>query len=334
VRRRSYHQSFRVCEGISAVTRRTGHILGAASVELRIGDENPVVLVFSGDLGRWGRPLLRDPELVTRADTLLIESTYGDRVHPADALPSLAKVVNEAVGRGGALLVPAFAVDRTQELIWGLRRLEDEERIPVLPVYVDSPMAIEVTDLYCRHREEHVFESKILTDRSNCPLHTHRFHLIQSREESKSLNAISGPMIVIAGSGMATGGRILHHLEQRLADPKTTVLLVGYQAAGTRGRSLQEGAAALRMHGREIPVRARVEEACGLSAHADRDDVMRWLTGFKSPPCQTYVIHGEIGPAEKLAEAIRTNLNWNVSVAQDGDTVELFQASCPSQHQT
>jgi metallo-beta-lactamase family protein len=320
VRRRPCGRPFHVCAGVNALTRRTGHILGAASVELRIGAEDPFRLVFSGGLGRWNHPILRDPEPVPAADVLLVEATYGDRVHAPDPLAELARVINGSTARGGALLVPAFTVDRTQELICAIRRLEDADRIPVLPVYVDSPLAIDVTDVYCRHPEEHRVE---LTDRGRSRLRSHRFQLVRTPQESKALNCVDGPMIVIAGSGMATGGRILHHLEHRLPDPRTTVLLVGFQAAGTRGRSLEEAAAALRMHGRDVPVRARVESVHGLSAHADRDDILRWLAGFKVPPRQTYVVHGEPGPAEALAETIRGKLGWDARTARDGETIEL-----------
>ncbi len=330
VRRRLCDRAFSVCEGITAVTRRTGHILGAASVELRIGLTDPLRLVFSGDLGRWGRSILRDPEFVPGADVLLVESTYGDQTHPTEPLSELTRVVNESVTRGGALLIPAFAVDRTQELVWTLRQLEDTGRIPVLPVYLDSPMAIEVTDIYCRHPGEHYFELTALADRGRCPLRTRQFHLTRTPEESKVLNHVRGPVVIIAGSGMATGGRILHHLARRLPDPRTTVLLVGFQAAGTRGRSLQEGAAALRMHGRDVPVRARVESVQGLSAHADRADIMRWLSGFKEPPRQTYVVHGEPGPAAALAETIRSTLRWQARPAADGETVDLYPANTGS----
>jgi metallo-beta-lactamase family protein len=325
VRRRPCGRAFPVCGEITALTRRTGHILGAASVELRIGPADPLRLVFSGDLGRWDRPILQNPELVPAADVLLVESTYGDRLHPPDPLAEMARVINEWAARGGALLIPAFAVDRTQELIWALRQLEEAGRIPVLPVYVDSPLAIEVTDIYCRHPEEHHFELQLLADRGKCPLRSRDFHLARTPGESKALNHVEGPLVVIAGSGMATGGRILHHLARRLPDPRTTVLLVGFQAAGTRGRSLQEGAATLRMHGREVPVRARVEAVQGLSAHADRGEILRWLAGFKKPPRQTYVVHGELGPAAALAEAVRTRLHWEARPAVDGETVDLVR---------
>jgi metallo-beta-lactamase family protein len=327
VQRRPFDQSFEVCDGFHAMARRAGHILGAASIELQIGPTDPLRLVFSGDLGRWDRPILQNPELVTRADVLLLESTYGDRTHPPDPLADLARVINEAAARGGVLLVPAFAVDRTQELIWYVRRLEEAGRIPVLPVYLDSPLAIEVTDVYCRHAEALHADLSHLSIGNRSPLQTRQFHVTRTREDSKALNHMQGPMIIIAASGMATGGRILHHLEQRLPDPRTTVLLVGFQAPGTRGRALQDGAPTIRMHGRDVPVRARVEVVHGLSAHGDRDEILRWLAGFQAPPGQTYTVHGESHSAEMLAELIRAKLHWRARPARDGETVELQRAA-------
>jgi metallo-beta-lactamase family protein len=303
--------------------RRAGHILGSATVELRIGTRRPVALVDSGDLGRWNRPILRDPDLVSEADVLLIESTYGDRVHSRDVDQALGRIVNEAVARGGALLVPAFAVGRTQELVWTLRQLEEAGTIPSLPVYLDSPMAIDVTAIYCRHPEDHDLDMKLLMDEKRCPLCCKQYHLARTPQESKALNARKEPMIIISASGMATGGRILHHLKERLPDERTTVLLPGFQAAGTRGRALQEGARSVRIHGESIPVRARIETLDGFSAHADRDEIMRWLSGFRRAPGETYVVHGEPAPAASLAETIRVRLGWKVSVAQDQQTISL-----------
>jgi metallo-beta-lactamase family protein len=195
----------------------------------------------------------------------------------------------------------------------------------VLPVYVDSPLAIEVTEVYCRHPGEHRFELTALADRDRCPLRTCRLQLARTPEESKALNHARGPLVIIAGSGMATGGRILHHLARRLPDAATTVLLVGFQAEGTRGRALQDGATTLRLHGHDVPVRASVESVQGLSAHADRDEILRWLSGFKKPPRQTYVVHGEPGPAAALAETILGTLHWKARPAVDGETVELLR---------
>ncbi len=318
-----YGERFPVTPGMAAILRRAGHILGSASVELQFGEAVPFRLVFSGDLGRWDRPILRDPEPVPEADTLLVESTYGDRGHPPDPMDALARVVREAARRGGALLVPAFAVGRTQELIWMLRQLEEANRIPSLPVYIDSPMAINVSDIYCRHPEDHALDMKLLMDEKRCPLCCKQYHLARTPEESKALNHHAGPLVIVSASGMATGGRILHHLKLRLPDPRTTVLLVGFQSVGTRGRALQEGARTVRIHGQDVPVRATVETLGGLSAHADREEILRWLSGFRRPPGQTYVVHGEDRAAQGLAEALQTRLGWKARVARDGETVPL-----------
>lgn len=318
-----YGTPFAVGQGVTAVLRRAGHILGSAIIELDIGTPPALKLVDSGDLGRGNHPILRDRDPVTEADVLLVESTYGDRVHAPDAPETLARIVRESAARGGALLVPAFAVGRTQELIWTLRQLEDAGKVPVLPVYIDSPMAINVTDIYCRHPEDHNLDMKLLMDEKRCPLCCKQYHLARTPQESKALNERRDPIIIISASGMATGGRILHHLKERLPDEHTTVLLPGFQVVGTRGRALQDGARSVRIHGQSIPVRARIETLDGLSAHADRDEIIRWLRGFTRPPRQVYVVHGEPHAARSLAELVRTQFGWNVQVAEDGATVPL-----------
>ena len=314
-----YGTEVAVAEGVTAVLRRAGHILGSATVELRVGGTR---LVYSGDLGRYGRPILHDPEPVREADVLLVESTYGDRSHPPHADEALAALVREAAAGGHTVIVPAFAVGRTQELLWMLRVLEDEGRIPIVPVCADSPMAINVTEIYARHPEEHDEAMRAALE-DGTALRTHDFRLVRTPEESKALNEREGPMIVVSASGMATGGRVLHHLAHRLPDPRTIVLLPGFQAAGTRGRSLQEGAASVRIHGADVPVRARVVTLDGLSAHADRDEIRRWLGGFVRAPHHTWVVHGEPQPADRLAAALRAQLGWEAAVAEDGASVPL-----------
>jgi metallo-beta-lactamase family protein len=317
---RPYGEDFTPCGSLVARFRRAGHILGSATVELRVG---ATIVVFSGDLGRWNRPILRDPETVPAADVLLVESTYGDRVHAPDAESELVRIVNAAAAKGGALVVPSFAVGRTQELIWTLRHLEDAGRIPVLPVFIDSPMAIDVTEIYCRHPEDHDLEMAQLMDAERCPLCCRQYRLVRTPRESKALNERDGPMIIISASGMATGGRVLHHLKRRLPDARTTVLLPGFQAADTRGRKLQEGARSLRIHGMTVPVNATVETLDGLSAHADREEILRWLGGFTRAPRVVYVVHGEPPAAAALAAAIRARLGWQVEVAVSGTSIGL-----------
>jgi metallo-beta-lactamase family protein len=312
---RRFGAAFPVVPGITALFRRAGHILGAAIVELVTASAPSRRLVYSGDLGRWDRPLLRDPEAVPEADVLLLESTYGDRLHVGSGEEELARVVRDAAQRGGVILVPAFAVGRAQELLWLLDHLEARGRIPAVPVHLDSPMAIEVNAIYANHREE-------LDPGARLPAGK-RLQLARTPEESKRLNDLTGPAIIVSASGMATGGRILHHLSLRLPDPRTTVLLVGFQAAGTRGRSLRDGAREVRMLGHDVPVRATIESIDALSAHADRDETLRWLTGFVRPPGQTYLVHGEPAAAAALTDAIKERFGWPVRPATDGETVAL-----------
>lgn len=319
---RSYGELFTAAKGVDVLFRRAGHILGSATVELQIG-EQPKKLVFSGDLGRWGRPMLRDPEFVLDADVLLMESTYGNRDHPLEnARDELARIVNEAAERKGAILIPAFAVGRTQELLWYLNELEEAGRIPKLPTFVDSPMATNATEVFCRHPEDHDIDMKLLMDEHRCPLCCRPPTFTRTPAESKALNHRKGPLIIISASGMATNGRVVHHLERRLPDKKTTILLVGFQAIGTRGRTLQDGAKMVRMFGREIPVNAHIEQIHGLSAHADRGELLRWVDGFEQPPKRIYLVHGE----PESAEAFRATLQergLEAAVARENQKIEL-----------
>lgn len=321
--KQDYGKRFAVTNEIQAILRRAGHILGSAATELQIGNEERFRLVFSGDLGRWGRPILRDPDAVPEADVLLVESTYGDRTHGQESSDKLAHVVQNVVRQKGSLLVPAFAVGRTQDLIWLLRQLEEKGKIPSIPVFIDSPMAINVSDLYCRHPEDHALDMKLVMDEKRCPLCCKQYNLVRSAEGSKALNDHPGPLIIISASGMATGGRIVHHLKQRLPDPRTTVLLVGYQSIGTRGRSLQEGAKSLRIHGHDVPVRASVETISGLSAHADCNEILRWLEGFTRAPRETFIVHGEPKAASALQALIQGRLGWKATIPIDGETIVL-----------
>ena len=325
VERHPFGKEFPVAGDMKATFRHTGHILGAASIDLAIGKPDPVRLVFSGDLGRYNDPILRDPDPVPEADVLLVESTYGDRLHPPDPLAELERIINEAVHRGGPLIVPAFAVGRTQELLWFIRQLESASRIPELPVYIDSPMATEVTELYCHHTAEHNLSVAQLTTARGCGIHTARQVMVHTIDESKALNGLGGPFIVIAGSGMATGGRVLHHLERRLPDPRTTVLLPGFQAEGTRGRQLEEGARTVHIHGRDTEVKAQVYRLEGLSAHGDRTEILRWLHNFHRPPAMCYVVHGEPAAADALTKAIADELDWHVRPAVDQEVVTVLK---------
>ena len=320
VRPCAYDAPVSVVDGVTACWRRAGHILGSATTELEFEHQR---LVFSGDLGRYDRPILRDPEPVAAADVLLLESTYGGRPHPSGAEDDLVRIVNAAAARPGVILVPAFAVDRTQELLWLLRRLQQQGRVPALPAYVDSPMAIEVTDIYTHHPEDLTPAMAAALAAGERPLTPQNLHIARSEQESRAINAVRGPAIIISASGMATGGRILHHLALRLPDPTTTVLFVGYQAQGTRGRVLEDGATELKIFGQTVPVRAGVERIDALSAHADAGEILRWLGGLTRPPRATYLVHGEPEASNALATAIRARYGWSVQIAGDGAVVPL-----------
>jgi metallo-beta-lactamase family protein len=309
----------------TATFRRAGHILGAASVHVVLATPaGPRRLVFSGDVGRYDAPILRDPAPLGEADYVVVESTYGDRAHdrtPIDV--QLERILGQAVARGGAVIIPAFAVGRTQDLMYHLHGLEKAGRIPRLPAYVDSPMAIDATDIYAGHPEEFDAEMSALLRAGASPLRSSGFRLARTPDDSRAINAVSGPVLIISASGMATGGRVLHHLRRRLPDPRTTVVLVGYQAIGTRGRALAEGAAFVRIFGEDVPVRARVETIDGLSAHADADGLMRWLGTATRPPRRVFVVHGEPGPAQALAARIESELRWPATVPVHGASVTL-----------
>lgn len=320
-----YGKPREILPGFTLAFSRAGHILGSASALLTVGGESGELLriLFSGDLGRYGAPILPDPEPPPDCDHLVVESTYGDRTHPATtAADELEREVLAAVGRGGAIVMPAFAIGRTQEILFLLRDLEQRQRIPSLPVFVDSPMATDATPVYRAHREDHDLETDALVDRGVEPLNPRQLRFTRTAEQSKALNRVHGPCIIVSASGMATGGRVLHHLERRLPDPSTTVLLVGFQAVGTRGWSLQNGAASVRIHGADVPVRARVVSLSGFSAHGDRDEVTRWLDGAPRPPRRTFCVHGE--PPALAAQAARISARgWEVHVPAYLETVEL-----------
>jgi metallo-beta-lactamase family protein len=303
-----------------------GHLLGACAVTLRCGAGT---LVFSGDLGRSGDLLMPPPQTIEQADVLLVESTYGNRRHPPeDVMAELGAIVRTTARRGGSVLLPSFAVGRAQALLLVLQRLKAAGEIPAeLPVFLDSPMAIDATAAFVRHPEDHSLALDALRDDS--PLTVRRVRMTRSAEESKAINDEDGSIVIIAGSGMATGGRVLHHLQRGLPDPRNTVLLVGYQAVGTRGRSLHDGAPTVRMYGQDVPVRAHVASIDGLSAHADRSDLLRWLDGFEVPPAATWVVHGEPPAAAALAAAIAQRPGWRVAVAEDGATVGLDPVAVP-----
>jgi len=308
---------FTIGPEFSVRTHDAGHILGSTWLELTVTENSKKTLVvFSGDIGRYDQVILKDPEPPTRADFLLCESTYGDREHgTASVADELADVINRVAKRGGMVVIPSFAVGRTQTLMYYLRELDAAQRIPKLPVYVDSPMAISVTDIYARHHEDHDLDfTKFEQQGDRDPLNLHEVHMTRAVEDSKKINDVTSPCIIISASGMATGGRVLHHLAKRLPDSRSAVLLVGYQAAATLGRALQDGAQFVRIHGQEVPVRAEIVVLDQLSAHAGRSELLRWLSGFTAPPRQTFLVHGEPSGLEGLRAGIASRFHWPVVV--------------------
>ncbi len=307
-------------EGLKLRLRRAGHILGAAIVELGVSrDDMHQRLVFSGDLGPPDDPLMVAPAAVDAADILVVESTYGNRLHQdGDPLLALQDIIGRTAARGGTLLVPAFAIGRAQLLLYLIGQLKAAGRIPDLPVALDSPMAINATELFARHHADH----RLAPAEARAACAVARY--VRTAEESKALNTNGFPCIIISASGMMTGGRVLHHLKHLAPDPRNAILISGFQAGGTRGAALLAGADSLKVHGTRIPVRAEVADLSQmLSAHADARQVMDWLRGFRRPPDRTFVTHGEPAAADSLRMRIEEELGWNVTVPDYRDTFAL-----------
>jgi len=299
--------------------RSVGHILGASSVEIGVGGDR---IVFSGDVGRQTDPVMQAPRPLEQADYLIVESTYGDRrhpvTHPADRL---AEIIKATIDRSGVILIPSFAVGRAQTLLHLLDRLRAAGRIPRgVPVYLNSPMAINATEIFCAHQDEHRLTPEQC--RSMCDVATY----VNSAEDSKALNHRRGPMIIISASGMATGGRILHHLKAFGGDPRNTVLFAGYQAAGTRGEALLQGAGHIKIHGEQVLIRAQIEQISGLSAHADYQELIEWLAPLGRAPSYVFITHGEPKASSALQGHLREGLGWKSEIPKDGETVVLDRA--------
>lgn len=312
-------------DGATINWRPAGHILGSAILEVEVSNgSGSRRIVFSGDLGRYKSEVMRPPTSLSAADVLLIESTYGDRLHSNEPIQDiLGEALDYIVKHEGVLLIPAFAVGRTQEVLYHIRQLQEKARVPDLPVFIDSPMAVDTSHIYCRFGDDHNLDINLLMDKKECPLRCRDTRFMRDVEESKMLNERPGPAIIISASGMLHGGRIMHHLKWRLPDQRNVVLIVGYQAEGTRGRLLLEGARRIRIHGEEVPVRARIMQAHALSAHADRDELLQWLSSFSRPPRHTFVVHGEPGGSLALQEHIRRRFAWEVTAPKIGEVHEI-----------
>lgn len=321
-----YDTPYKITDNVSVTYHDAGHILGSAIIEVTVRDNQQTRrIVFSGDIGQWDKPLIRDPSLLNEADYVVMESTYGDRNHEktAGVEVELAKVINKAVKDGGNIVIPAFAIERSQEILWYLGRLTAAKTIPRLMVFLDSPMAIDATEMFRRYPGCLDAETRSAFAAGKNPLSFPNLRLSRTSDESKSINAIRGTCIIMAGSGMCTGGRIKHHLVNNLSRPDATILFMGFQSRGTLGREIVDGAKEVRVLGKSCPVRAHITQFRGLSAHADRDTLLRWIGHFKTKPRHVFLTHGEEGPAMSLAETLRTQQNQQVTVPEYGQSVEL-----------
>jgi metallo-beta-lactamase family protein len=320
-----YNQKIKIHDRVEIIYRDAGHLLGSAFVEVFVkGDSHTKKIVFSGDLGRYQQAMLNAPASVDQADVLFIESTYGNKNNPYDdPTDDLTRIANETFNRGGILIIPAFAVGRTQSLLYYLRYLMTQDKIPDVPVYVDSPMAISATYLFYKYPGYHIVNvsNKELAEQ----IETNMLVFVKSAEHSKTLNDLKSRAIIISSSGMMTGGRILHHMYHRLRNKQDTFLIAGYQAEGTRGRSLMENAPSIRIFGEDVPVNCKIECISSMSGHADKEELFMWMGNFKTKPKITFTVHGESPDMDIYAQAIRDRLGWNVVVPQYLESFSLFE---------
>jgi metallo-beta-lactamase family protein len=317
----AYRQPMDVAPGVAIEFSSAGHLLGSSYIFTRLSGGRTIL--FGGDLGRYGRPVLPDPSDAVSADVLLLESTYGDRDHPPDDDgEALAAIIRTTATAGGKLIVPAFAIGRVEELLYWVRRLEHQHRIPLLPVYVDSPMAVDALRFYM-NRVAELDPDMRPEQKAVSMFSTARFQAVASPQQSKELTASRRSAIVISSSGMATGGRVLHHMAAALPNPGNTILFVGYQSPGTRGRLLVDGAREVRIHGQSIPVAARVARIDSMSAHADRGEIMRWLGTMPEKPKRLCLVHGEPGPMDALKATLRDRLGWDAYTPQHRENLEI-----------
>jgi metallo-beta-lactamase family protein len=303
----------------------SGHILGAAMIDFKtITPSGTRKILFSGDMGRPEIPVLKDPDQVYNVDYLVLESTYGNRLHSdSEPIEELVRVINQSIERGGTLVIPAFSVGRTQTLLYLIRLLEEEGKIPSIPVYVDSPMAIEALQIFEDHIRDFDLYARMQAMQGKRIFYPAQLHVCRSKEESIKINSVTSRAIIISASGMVTGGRILHHLAKRLPERRNTVLLIGYQAEGTRGRSIQEGKATVKIHGTQVPIEAHVEMIDGFSGHADYHELLAWLMAFNKAPKEVFIVHGNEDASTAMAEHIKRTYGWNVTIPKMGESFRL-----------
>ena len=326
ISRTRYGETIRIADGIEATFWNVGHILGASFIRVAVRrDGQQRTILFSGDVGRWDMPILQDPVPAPPADYLLVESTYGDRLHPSekDAVNEFAAVIVRAHDAGGNVVVPTFALERAQDLLYHINALLLEGRIPRVMTFLDSPMAISVSEVFERHPELYDQEMTKLVSRRQSPFDLPGLRMTRTTAESKTINHIRGTAIIMSGSGMCTGGRIKHHLARNIARPESAILFVGYQAVETLGRQIADGAKEVRIHGEMYPVRARVARIEGFSGHADRNELLRWVSGLKPPPRRAFVVHGEPDAARAFAGTLSAQAGWKATVPGYGDEFVL-----------
>ncbi|HEY6564959.1 MAG TPA: MBL fold metallo-hydrolase, partial [Pirellulaceae bacterium] len=324
-----FNDSIPVVDGLSAEWIDSGHILGAGSLDLRVGETDssqptPLRVVFSGDIGQWNKPLVGDPVRFQQADYLIMESTYGDRLHEdgGDIPSQLERVIKDTIRRGGKVVIPTFAVERAQELMYWFSQLAHQKRIPSIPVFLDSPMAIDVTNIFLRHEDWLDAEARRMIESGEPPLRFPGLRMSRTTKESMAINNVRGPAVILSTSGMCNAGRIKHHLRQYIGDPKSTIVFVGFQSPGTLGREILDKRQEVRIHGQSFAVRAQVEQIFGFSGHADRDGLLHWIDDIFVPPRKTFIVHGEESSALALAARIRER-GWNVDVPAYQQVVEL-----------
>jgi metallo-beta-lactamase family protein len=322
----TYGKPVTVAHGIQATFFEAGHTLGSASICLKIKqDDGERTILFSGDLGRQGKPIIMDPTMFSQADYVIVESTYGDRnLESSDSMvPFLAEHINRTAKEGGNIVIPIFALERSQEILYYLNRLLMENTIPHLMVFMDSPMAISITEIFGRHQELMDTEMLDLLKNGNSPFDFPGLHMIRTTDQSKAINHIKGTVIIMAGSGMCTGGRIKHHLVTNISRPDSSIIFVGYQAGGTLGREIVDGAQEVRIFGQQFPVRAQVAYLRGFSGHADQQELLSWLTNLRKTPRQVFVTHGEPTVSESFTALVREKTGWQVSTPEYKDEVIL-----------
>jgi len=314
-----YGEAIQIGDDIKATFYDAGHVLGASMIMVSVTQaEEERTILFSGDVGRWNRPILRDPTIFTEADYVLVESTYGDRLHEdsTEIGNRLVEVVNSTLRAGGNLVVPSFALERSQEILYYMNELLVKRRIPKLMVFLDSPMAVSITEIFERHPDLYATEMTKLVSLNRSPFDLPGLKMIRTVDESKAINYIRGSAMIVAGSGMCTGGRIKHHLVTNISRPESTILFVGYQAVGTLGRQIVDGAEKVRILGQHYPIRARIAQIQGFSAHADRNELLRWLSGLRRAPKHVFITHGEPEVAEGFSRLLREKTGWDTSVPE------------------